>query len=73
MGPQLIQVSWPVLRWASNISDSRCGVAARLLAEDKCAVYTHCYGHGLNLAVGTTIYEGVKTKNKYCQNYGGSI
>ena len=39
------------------MSGSRGGVAAQLLAEEKQAVYTHCYAHALNLAVGRTIKE----------------
>ena len=35
---------------ASNMSGSRNGVAARLHAEEKRGVYTHCYGHAFNLA-----------------------
>ena len=37
---------------ASNMSGSRNGVATQIMAEEKRAVYTHCYGHALNLAVG---------------------
>ena len=40
---------------ASNMSGSRSGVAARLLLEEKRAVYTHCYAHALNLAIGNTL------------------
>ena len=40
---------------ASNMSGSRNGVATQFMAEEKRAVYTHCYGHALNLAVGDTI------------------
>lgn len=42
---------------AANMSGSKNGVAARLLAEEKRALYTHCYGHALNLAVGTTLKQ----------------
>ena len=42
---------------ASNMSGSKGGVAAQLLAEEKRAVYTHCYAHGLNLTVGKTLKE----------------
>jgi len=33
----------------------RSGVAKQLLDEEPRAVYTHCYGHALNLACGDTI------------------
>lgn len=33
----------------------RSGVAVQLASEAKCAIYSHCYCHALNLAVGTTI------------------
>ncbi len=42
---------------ASNMSGSRNGVATQIMAEEKRAVYTHCYGHALNLAVGDTIKQ----------------
>ncbi len=42
---------------AANMSGSRNGVAAQLLAEENRAIYTHCYGHALNLAVGTTLKQ----------------
>ncbi len=31
------------------------GVSTRLLREEPCAIYTHCYGHSLNLACQDTI------------------
>ena len=40
---------------ASNMS--RNGVATQIMAEEKRAVYTHCYGQALNLAVGDTIKQ----------------
>ena len=46
---------------ASNMSGSRNGVAVKLQEEEKRAIYTHCYGHALNLAIGTTI-----KKSKIC-------
>ena len=36
---------------------SKSGVATRLLLEEKRAVYSHCYGHALNLAVAGTIKQ----------------
>ena len=35
---------------ASSMSGSRGGVATLILEEESIAVYTHCYGHALNLA-----------------------
>ena len=40
---------------ASNMSGKRSGVAAQLRAEEPRAIYTHCYGHALNLAAADTI------------------
>ncbi len=40
---------------ASNMSGARKGVATQLTAEESRALYTHCYGHALNLAVSDTI------------------
>ena len=39
----------------SNMSGIRNGVATQIAREEKCAVYTHCYAHSLNLAVGNII------------------
>lgn len=39
------------------MSGSRSGVDTQILSEEKRALYTHCYGHALNLAVGTTIKQ----------------
>ena len=40
---------------ASNMRGSRNGVAKILMDEEPRAVYTHCYDHSLNLAVGDSI------------------
>ena len=40
---------------ASNMSGVRTGVAKQLLDEEKRAVFTHCYGHALNLACSDTV------------------
>ena len=40
---------------ASNMSGIRNGVAKILTNEEPRAVYTHCYGHCLNLAIGDAI------------------
>jgi len=42
---------------ASTMSGSKTGVVARLCSEEKSAVCSHCYGHALNLAIGTTIKQ----------------
>ena len=42
---------------AANMSGSKTGVATKLLSEEKRAVYSHCYGHALNLAVADTIKQ----------------
>lgn len=40
---------------ASNMSGIRTGVATRINALESKALYTHCYGHALNLAVQDTL------------------
>ena len=40
---------------ASNMRGSRNGVAAQICSEEKRAIYTHCYGHALNLAVSDCV------------------
>ena len=57
MGLFLSQCRGQCYDGASNMSGSKGGVAAQLLAEEKRAVYTHCYAHALNLAVGKTLKE----------------
>ena len=39
----------------STMSGSRSGVAIRIMEEECRAVYTHCYGHSLNLAASDAI------------------
>ena len=59
MGISLSQCRGQCYDGASNMSGSKSGVTARLCAEEKRAVYTHCYGHALNLAVGTTMNQSM--------------
>lgn len=40
---------------ASSMSGAKTGVAKQISDKEKRAVYTHCYGHALNLAVGDSI------------------
>ena len=40
---------------ASNMSGVRSGVSTQIIKEEKWAIYTHCYAHALNLAIGETI------------------
>lgn len=40
---------------ASNMSGAKTGVAKQICDIERKAVYTHCYGHALNLAVGDYI------------------
>ena len=48
---------------ASNMSGIKSGVAAQLCAEEKRALFTHCYCHALNLAIGDTIKQSKVCKN----------
>ena len=42
---------------ASSMSGAKKGVAKVLLDEEPRALYTHCYGHALNLAVGDCVKQ----------------
>ena len=42
---------------ASNMSGAKKGVAKQLSDIEKRAIYTHCYGHSLNLAIGDSIKQ----------------
>ena len=42
---------------ASNMSGIRQGTVAQFLFQDPHALYNHCYGRALNLAVGDTIKQ----------------
>ena len=42
---------------ASAMSGCKSGVVTRLCAAEPRAVFTHCYGHALNLACGDTIKQ----------------
>ena len=42
---------------ANAMSSSKCGVAKRICDLKPQAVYTHCYGHALNLAAGDTLKQ----------------
>ena len=39
------------------MAGSRRGVATQLAIEEPRAVYMHCYGHALSLAVGDTVRQ----------------
>ena len=42
---------------ASSMSGRRSGTAVQITSEEPRALYTHCYGHALNLAVGDTVKQ----------------
>ena len=42
---------------ASNTRGTRKGVAAIITQEESRALYTHCYGHAMNLAVADTVKQ----------------
>ena len=48
---------------ASVMSGARSGVATIISSEEPRAVFTHCYGHSLNLAVGDTIRQSKLMKS----------
>ncbi len=39
------------------MSEHREGVATQICKEEPTAIYTHCYGHSLNLAVSDTVRQ----------------
>ena len=55
MGVSLCQCRGQCYDGASNMAGHRNGVAVQIQSEEKRAVYTHCYRHALNLAIGDTI------------------
>ena len=40
---------------ASNMAGSKSGVASQIKTKEPRAIFTHCYGHSLQLAVGETV------------------
>ena len=48
---------------ASAMRSSKCGVAKRICDLEPRAVYTHCYGHALNLAAGDTLKQSKLMKD----------
>ncbi|XP_052268522.1 zinc finger MYM-type protein 1-like [Dreissena polymorpha] len=42
---------------ASNMTGAKRGVATNILAKEEQAVFKHCYGHELNLAVGDCVRQ----------------
>lgn len=50
---------------ASVMSGARSGVATVISSEEPRAVFTHCYGHSLNLAVGDTVRQSKLMKSAF--------
>ena len=48
---------------ASNMRGCQKGVATQIVKEEPCAIYTHCYGHSLNLACQDAIRGITVLKN----------
>ena len=44
---------------ASSMAGCRTGVATTLRAREKRALYTHCYGHSLNLAIQDVVKQNI--------------
>ena len=42
---------------ASTMGGAKKGVAKDIAIKELCAIYTHCYGHALNLGVGDTVKQ----------------
>ena len=47
------------------MSGIRRGVAAQFLSDEPRSLYSHCYGHALNLAVGDTIKQVKLLRDTY--------
>ena len=47
---------------ASNMRGARNGVAAQMVTEESCAIYTYCYCRALNLAIS----DALKNCKVYC-------
>ena len=48
---------------ASNMSGAKKGVVTQIAAEEPRALFLHCYGHSLNLAMCETIKQCQATRN----------
>ena len=55
MNVTISQCSGQCYDGASKVHSSRNGVAVHISSEEKCAVFTHCYGHALNLAISDCV------------------
>ena len=42
---------------ASTMSGTKKGVAKVIATKESSSIYTHCYGHALNLGVGDTVKQ----------------
>ena len=47
----------------SSMKGARSGVAQRIMEEEPRALYTHCYGHSVNLATSDALNESTNMKN----------
>ena len=57
---------------ASNKSEAKNGVAKQNSDKEARAVYTHCYGHALNLAVGDTVKQSRVMRDAFDTTYEAS-
>ena len=48
---------------AASMAGRKSGVATQLLREEPRAVFTHCYGHSLNLACSDAVKESTPMRN----------
>ena len=48
---------------ANVMCGAKSGVATMISLEETRAVFTHCYGHSLNLAVGDTVRQSKLMKS----------
>ena len=46
-------------QWASSMAGCKTGVSTTILRKEHRALYTHCYGHALNLAVQDAVKANV--------------
>ena len=52
-----------MLRWGASAMSGRYGVAKRISDLEPRAIFTHCYGHALNLTASDTIRQSKVIKD----------
>ena len=63
MNVKLVQCHDQCYDSASNMSDACGGMAKKIIDKESRALYSHCYGHALNLAVSDTMKKSLLCKD----------